>query len=398
MIKCINNFSVSDKKSPFVSFSAKRIPRGLAEEFSRRLLHARNIAIACHINNDHDSLNAARATARWASGHGKKVDIYAEPEGLAQLTLPSDQFDLARDIDRPDLLLLVDHNGTDRMSADAIKLLEHNPRLMIIDHHRPTQYTLPNALTYIDETARSCCGVVYRWMRALGEKIDPRTARKLTLGAASDMRKSELIRFDRSRIIGMPALTREPEAREVLEDLTMRISPSEMSEIGHHLDVLGNLTPAERELQQQLFREVRTTPDGKLAYVVINPKDEQWLALGCKTERTAEILRDLRAKLIRGTAANDNGFTRAQRKELANVQGAAIFYPVDNGETYRVSIHGAQALDVLQGAKDIYRSITGQELIGDGHPNRAGGRIKTCSPEEVGHFIQSIKQAAAMAS
>lgn len=397
MIKCINNFSVNDKKSPFVSFSAKRFPNKLAQEFKQTLLNAESTVIACHENNDHDSLNAARAMARWVRGHGKKVDIYAEPESLVQLTLPSDRFDLTRGIARPDLLMLVDHNGTDRMSKKTLELLKYNPKLIIMDHHRPTQYTLPNALTYIDETSRSCCGIVYRWMRALGEKIDSRTARKLTLGAASDMRQSELIRFDRSRIVGMPALTREPEAREILEDLAIRANREDIDEIGRHLDVLGNLTPTERELQQQLFREVRTTQDGRLAYVVINPKDEQWLALGCKTERTSEILRDLCKRLMQ-TTANDNNFTPAQRRELARINGAAIFYPTDGGDVYRVSLHGKQALDVLQDAKGIYKGITGQKLIGDGRPNRAGGRINTCSPQEIGHFIQSIKQAAAMAS
>lgn len=398
MIKCISNYNISCEKSHFnVSFSAKRISNKVAQEFWHTLLGAENPAIVCHENTDHDALNSARAVARLARGHGKKVSILADKKNVQQLSLPSDSFDLARDIDRPDLLLLVDHNGTDRMPKDALKLLEYDPQLMIMDHHRPTRHTLKNALTYIDTTARSCCGIVYRWMRSLQEPIDPRIARKLTLGVASDMKQSELIRFDRSRMVGMPALAREPESREVLVDLTMR-TQKDMDEIGRHLDVLSNLTPAERELQLRLFKEVRTTPDNNLAFVVIKPNDEQWLALGCKTERTSEILRDLRAKLIRGIAANDNAFTPAQKKELAAIKSAAIFYPVDDGEIYRVSVHGAQALDVLQGAKSIYKDITGKEIIGDGHPNRAGGRINTCSPEEVGYFIQSIKQAATMAS
>lgn len=397
MAICINNPYTQANKSRCnnISFGAKRLSPETAGALKRKLFTAKSWDIHCHRASDHDTYNAALALSHLADENGIETHICVDGKNLEALTLNPERQRTKESSQPADLALILDYNATDRISGNSSELLERTPTKVIIDHHPQTAKTIPNALSYIDTTGRSCCGVIYRWLEALGKTIDSATARLLALGVKSDYEKSKLVRFKNSHLERLGALADDSNSTEILDSIEARLSTSDRDEIGRHLDVMSNLTPAEIALQQRLFSTVRTTLNGKLAYVIIEPGDEQWQAVGLKTPRTAKILRDLRLRLTSGNIANDNMFTPVQQRAFSSITGAAIFYPVDNC-AYRFSIHskGDYANRWLNYAREVFQRGSDRELIGGGHPNRMGGRISSWDKEETWRLIGSFIEAA----
>ncbi len=137
-----------------------------------------------------------------------------------------------------------------------------------------------------------------------------------------------------------------------------------------------------------MINQVQLIPNGKLAYVVINPGDKQYKALGGDNVRTSAILADLRLRLTNGIN-NDELFSAQQKTKLEKLDGAIIFYPTTMG--YQMSMHTKN--NHAQRLIEAVRKLN-PDLIAGGHPNRVGGRILSRKKEDIQAFIDGFLNAS----
>lgn len=404
MINQINNREITGKKKSYfnIPFQAKRIQPEIAQSVRNRLFNVKSWDIYGHGSPDYDTAKGAMAMADLAKRHGIKAYICIDKKAIKELSINTRKYRIKKNSKPSELALLIDHNGTDKISDEFLKILEKTPLKQIIDHHELNEKTI-DAFNYIDETAHACCSVIYRFFEAWGEKLTKRTAKELASGIINDYSKSKCVKFvstpKGSELVELENL--DANSKEVLDGVQKFLSEKERTKIYNNLDFMSHLNKKEIKFREKLFSKIQVSKNGDLAYVIIDPKDKKWKDLGMDNVRTSAILRDLRLRLI-NNIQEDEMLSAEQRENLKNLKGIVIFYPIKR-KAYQLSIHskGDYAIKYLRYAKEAYARKQLEkpneiihDLVGDGHPHRAGGRIFFSNAAERESLIESFLEAA----
>lgn len=393
MINSIPSYSIDSKKRhKNVSFKAALFPVETAQLYKRAILNPKvqTIDVKCHASPDEDTVNSALSMVdNWLKKNGKQVSIcvnYKKTKGLYSRPLKKE---IKKNSKPSDLTLIFDFNGRSKVPKsfiDTFKKTKPKNR-WVFDHHTRTDETFDGNL-YIDDTAKSTCGIVFRFFEALGEKINKKSLKKLYCGMLSDYQKSGLVDIKNSKLIKLSALDLDKNSKEVLEKVEAQLSEKAKTKIYKHLDVLSNLSDKEKEFQKRLFKETKTTPKGNLAYIVLEPNDKDWLNLGMKNARTTILMRNWRLNTL-NYKGNDK-LTAQQKEELKNLKGAMIFYRA--GGVYQMSIHSKD--NYAERLTNYIRKNINPDLKAYGHPERQGGRIFSLQKDDVEKFINGFLNAA----
>lgn len=433
MYNCISGFNAVNKRNnPKLNcfnpcFGAKTISKKVATDYINKIVGSgtKELYISIHGSPDDDGLCAAYTASNvFFKEYGIKSLICVnkkEIHGLYHNNIKN----VTKRIKKSGKVLALDFNDYNKIPEFLVNIFKSykltnisgfkpknkNKKIIKIfgfDHHPDTK-TIKGDF-YIDDTARSCCGIIFRLTEALKIKLGIDDLKSLYCGILSDYLKSKLVKIKNGRLIKLSAFYKDKNSKEVLNKIGKQLSIKDKIEIHKHLDILSNLSNDEKALQTELFKEIKVTKNGKLACVAIpiskqsNFLSTTWHSLGMKNMRTSAILRDLRLRLI-NNIQKDAMFTPEQKEKLKDIRGAVIFYPTGKN-TYQLSIHskGDYAIKLLKYAKEIYKQKAAKsgkikhEFVGDGHPNRAGGKIVDCTPAEmkalIGSFFEASEKAA----
>lgn len=388
------NTATPSKNSARVSFGAKPMPLDAAKYIKSKILDSgvKAVDVYCHASPDEDTVNSAKVINNWIKRQGKITSFCVSSQKLKGLFLGHGQFKIKKDEKPADLAMILDFSSESKVSRGYLELLKKSKNVLGIDHHQVSDDNL-DCHFYRDTSAASCCGIIYRLFESLGEKLNKSDLRSLYCGVLSDYQKSKLVKFqnfDKGRqLVRLPLLEADKNSKEVLEKIESQLSTKEKAKIYKHIDVLSDLKPSEKAFRKRIFSDVKTTNNGKLAYVIIEPKDKEWISLGMKNSRTSPILRDLRLRLLNGINY-DEAFSSEQRQKFQNIQGAIVFYRA--GGVYQMSLTTKN--DYANKLMAYIRENINPNLIGGGHPDRQGARIFSIEKNQVTDFINSFLTAA----
>lgn len=396
MINRITGYN-SNNQSPKIAFGVKPVSFDTAMHYINPLKNsgAKRIGIFGHSSLDNDAECSKHTFSDILDILGIKNYIYSRKEQVRGLLLEKSK-KIKKISKQPDLIVVLDFNDERRIPKLFKNIFEKNKpgNIIGLDHHKEAKNKLQGDF-YIDDTAKSCCGIVFRFAEALGleKKLSKKDYRNLYCGMLSDYQKSSLIKIDNEKLIKNPALYEDKNSLEVLEKVEKQVSEKNKNKIYKHLDIISNLNSEERKFRKKVFSEINVTPNGKLAYVVIDPKDKQWRGLGMDNTRNSIILSDLRVRLMNGVE-NDKLFTPEQKESFKKIKAAMIFYrtsPKKHG-CYQMSIHSKEGY--TQKILNYIRANISPNLEAGGHENRAGGRVRSMKKEDINNFINSFLEAA----
>lgn len=365
--------SVNSKAANNINFKAKVIPVQAAKSFEAKLLdkNIKNIDIYCHASPDEDTVNSMKVFAHWLKKYKKNISVCLNPKDTKNLFFSPSRYKIKKTKTKPDMALIVDFNGEERISEQFKKMLPEN--IVGFDHHQDMQYPI-KGIFYKDISAKSCCSIIFRFFESLGKKLNKNDLKSLYCGMLSDFEKSKLIMLKDSKLIKLPELDADKNSKEILEKIESQLSSKDKEQIYRHLDIISNLTKKEKALQKRLQSEIKYTPNGKFAYVIIPLQDKQWKSLGMDTPRTSAIIKDLRITTLNNTPS---------------IQGVMAFYSAE--DCYKMSIHSRN--DYAQKLRDYIVQNLNPKLIAGGHPNRAGGHT-SLKPTDINQFIADFLTAA----
>ena len=403
MIISINNYSLSKKNYPQKpTFCAKSFAIKAARKMNDRMLNPKikTITLSAHASPDEDTNCAKEVFANYLTRHNKKVNICINESKSKDLFISKSAHPINSDRIMSDLAIMLDFNSKSKLPKSFADFLKTYKRKNIIgfDHHPKTQNHIKGKF-YIDTTAKSCCGILYRYFEAIGEKLSNNDLATLYCGVLSDYRKSKLIKIKNNQLTRLPDLIKDKNSSYILDKLELALSKEEKEKIYKHLDVLSNLTQVEKEFQKEMYSKIKISQDKKLAYAVIPKDDAKWQEVGGDNGRTSEILGHLRIQLIDPTSTQR--LSDAQKEALKNTRAAIIFYK--SGGVYQMSIHTkpeqSNALGIIKEAKKEwlkYQQSTKKtiEMAGGGHKHRAGSRIFSTDNQDIEAFINCYLKAA----
>ena len=390
---------ISNNKN--VSFGAKPIPIRHLKAMERSVLKAKTIDVYSHYSLDDDTLNSSKVLCRWMKKLGKDVSMCLDKTELGGLFFrKSKNIKIKEDYSKKtDLSFLVDFNSKERVPKAYVNTLdaENNKNMIGLDHHDITKSTILKKEGYIDSKAHSCSGVIYRFFEGLKVKLGKQDLESLYCGMLSDYKKSKLISIkntpEGSVLIKNTSLYKDKYSNEVLEKIESQLNQKSKDKILKHLDTLSTLKPREKHFINKITSEIKVTKNGDLAYIVIEPGNKEWNAIGMDNNRTSEMLSDLRSRII-GDVQNDVAFSPLVKEKLKNVKGAIVFYRNSDvpDSSYKMSIHSKG--DYAKRLIDCIKKDINPDLTAGGHPDRAGGRIKCCTQPEVDKFVNDFLLAA----
>lgn len=396
-----NTINSSQKESYNTSFKAKPIPQEIAQAFKKGLLDksVKTVDIYCHTSPDEDTINCAKVLYKWLKKAGKKVSMCFNRDEVTGLNINPLFYNIKPKNSSviPDKALCLDFNGYERIPHNYGKsfLLNGLQNVFCLDHHSKAATYLNSKNMYVDDSAYSCSGVVYRFFEAIGEKLSKKDTKNLYCGMLSDYRKSKLIKFKQNESgaysFRKPLLFEDKNSVEVLDKIENSLSNREKSKICKHLDVMSTLTKKEKEFVKNTVNEISTNSKN-LAYIYIDPKDKQWSDMGMGTRRNRDILKDLRLRLLNGLK-DDELFTDNQKKRFENLKAVVVFYRVSNSpdSAYKMSIHSKDGY-AEQLTRYIRENINAS-LIAGGHPDRQGGIISSLETDDVLKFVDNFLKA-----
>ncbi len=392
--------SFAPKKTQNPSFCAKIMPQSTMKRFREKMLNkADNIIISCHASPDDDTRCSVEVLGNWLKKMGKKVEIAVNSEKAKKLFIQESEHPVNKD-QKADLLFCLDFNSKSKRPKSYINSFEQYYKKQIagFDHHPRRKGDKMDGEFYVDKSARSCCGILFRFFDAMGEKLSEKDLTTLYCGMLSDFQKSKLVKIKAGKIIPTESLLQDKNSKEIYEKISNSITPESKTKVIKYLDVLSNLSEDEKTFQKKLFTDLKVSKDGKLAYVKIPPNDPLWLSLGGDTPRISTIMGDFRRRVI-NNIQEDGAFSESQKETLKNVKGAMIFY--SGGSVYQMSVHTKcmKALSIISKAKkewQIYlkKNSKNIEWQGGGHENRAGGRIFSLEENDIQAYVNAYLKAA----
>lgn len=381
-----------------VAFGAKPINKELAMGIKANLLSSsvRTADLFCHATPDEDAFNSLSVIKNWLKRNGKEASIClknAEVKGLFGAGL---MFLSKKKTDEPaDRSIILDFNDTSRFTKTAKKLFEKIPKDTIFgfDHHRTNATSVDAENLYIDDTAKSCCGVVYRFFEALEENIPQSDRKKLFCGMISDYKKSGLIKVTCKKgvynVEKTEKLCKDENSLEVFEKLQASLSEDDKIAVYKHLDVLANMPKKYRVLRDDLLEDFSFCLGKRLAYMYIPADSISWRNLGMDNSKTSELMKDLRNRVLSPNLNDDETIPARIRKNADNLKAVISFYRVSpKDDVYQMSITSKDgyALKLINYVKDNLIP----DLEGGGHANRAGARVRSLENADIFKFMNSF--------
>lgn len=399
MLTPISSLNSKSKNRKNVRFGLRPIPKTISAILQQKLLDAKRADIFVHISPkvDADAAVSAVQLEKALKGKGIEVHIHSDGENVNDLTFSPIHQDMTNSQSKSDVSLLLDVNELSRIDGTP----QENP--VVIDHH-VDRGNIKSDYKYIDETARSCSGIIYKFLKGWNIKCSKEDLQNFLYGMLDDYQKSKLIKIEGFKLIKLHALKKDKNSKKVLQEVQRQLKKKDRNAVYKRLDVISTLNNREKELRKKLFSDIQVSPNGKLAYVIIEPDNKLWDSLGMDNHRNSTILRDLRTRLINGIQ-KDKMFTNEQKKRFKNLKGAVVFYKStdSNGNyVYQISMHtkkSTDALKVLDNVKTewnkyIERNGKNIEIQGGGHENRAGGRILSSDRDDIEAYINCFLKAS----
>lgn len=394
-------FDIYKKNNNQPNFKAKIMLPSEGEHFKSALLAHDVFNLHPHLSPDDDANAVTEVLTRWLERAGKKVHIamnFADAKGL--FTHPREKtkhFGL----NPQGMNVILDCNGINRIAEPFRSFLEkvHPEKIIGFDHHIRTDKTIDGDI-YIDPTSRSCSGVLLRFFQAIKDDnaLQRRDLISLYCGMLSDYRQANYLQFrglgDNVRVIrDTESLAKDPLSMELLDTLESKLPPNLRQKVYNHVDIISSLGPEEENFWKGLFSKVKTSPNGKLAYVAIDPQDEQWASLGMYNRRTNPILADFRKRILT-RLEREKRFTPQQKAMLNNVEGVITFYRVsDNPQSgYNLSINTKG--DYAQRLFDYVKTNINPTVNAGGKKDRGGADIPSINPNDTQKFINYFITAA----
>lgn len=394
MISYINSFNTK-RNNPYISFGAKPMPLSEAKKIEHELLSPKIkvLDVYCHASPDEDTVNAMKVIVNWLKKHKKKIQVQLNLEDTKNLYIKPKKYQQNTNYKKPDISVVVDFNAKERLTGNFAQKLEQNSdkKILGFDHHLLSSNEIAGNL-YIDNTAKSCSGIIYRFFESIGKKLNNKDLKSLYCGMLSDYDKFKLIEIKNTELIKLPSLNEDENSKEILEKIEAKLTEKDKKQIYKHLDILSNLTRQEKTLRKKLFDKTQITPNGKLAYLVIEPENQDWLKMGADTTRTSTIIRDIRTSIL--DPDSQHLFSLEQREKLKKVKGAIVFYRSSSSPTSDYQMSLTTKGDYAQQLVDYIKKNINPNLEAGGHPHRRGGRIHSLDKTEVKNFVNSFIEAA----
>ncbi len=368
------------------TFNAKPIPKKFVQSFKDQLLSkkVKTVDIYCHRSPDEDTVNAMKVMYNWLKRHGKKARACLDTSDTTGLYLNKLFYHIKNKSDKKaaDKSLCIDFNGTERIpqNYDLLQAEKNRNNILGLDHHIKTETSIPTKNMYIDDSAASCCGVVYRFFEAIGEKLSKKDLKSLYCGMLSDYKGSKLTNIKKTdsgyELVKQQSLLQDKNSLEILNKIEASLSDKDKNKIYKHLDIMSRLNSNEKLLLKNLAKYISFSTTSNLAYIFIEPNDELWRKVGYDNVRTSAILKDIRTRVMENFEG-DELFTSHQKEKFKNLKAIAIFYRVNNSfdSSYQISLHSKDgyAEKLIENVKE-----RNNDFVGGGHPDRAGGRINAC--------------------
>lgn len=375
-----------------VSFKANVMPKNQAQHIDNILHSGKSVDIFCHSISDEDTFNSATAFYNYLKQEGINARIIASG-GKSNFGYDTTKYNIiqANEINektkKADVALCVDFSSKDRLNSNVYKHLQKydTSKIVGIDHHddKNKLHSSFNQITkvyeknqvpeleaknyYIDSSAKSNCGIIYRFFEALGKTPSKEITRALYTGFCDDTAKSKS---------GL-----DKNSKEVKSKLSSALNLFDIAKIKKHFIDKTMLTKEERAFEKKLPSRVQYSQNGKMAFIEITNDDEEWNNIGRNTEKASIIL---------------GKFRKATLEKNKNLESVAVFYPCSDGETYKMSItsNNDYAMKIVNYAKEHYS----RDIIAGGHPERCGGSVLASNPIEqhnwVNYFVKSADKIA----
>lgn len=382
MINHVTSY-VNNRNQP--SFRANPLPREFLKYFSYETLKAKTFVIVPHKKPDKDAVGAAVGVYNFLKAIGKKVSILINENDAKDLFLKPGMFKIKKNTTPVDLAIAVDFNAKERRPNNLLQLLD-----IIFDHHSAQDLSIEGH-AHIDDTAKSCSAIIFRLYEAFGLKPNQDAAQYLYRGIISDAEKSGYIKIKDYNGVKKLRIAKkyrdDIKSMEIFDKLKHQIKYSNRQKIYNNLNNLSNLTKPQRDFQSKLYSQIKFTPNGKFAYVAIDPHDKKWLALGMDNPTTSDILRDFRLKIISNNKTMP--VSNEIRKKIRGIDGVFVLYRSGNNYNISSTSHNGFAYNLVTKAAEI-----NPKAHGGGHPKRAGGGINTHNSKDVREYIDSIIKAS----
>lgn len=384
-----------------VSFKANKISLPQAKYIDKTLKNSKSIDIICHDDTDMDSARSAVTMYEYLKQKGVNSRIIISQD-LKSLHLDNNDCNFlnSKDMDKnttiPETALCLDFSSSERMNKATREHLKKIPHVLCIDHHKGVNLTdhdytyinkkfdeeyIPESVSsfYIDSTAKSATAVLYRFFEALDEPVSDNQAYSMLSGLISDGEKRGLFTVDgvKGAIREESSLYEDEHTLEIYESLRDKVSPEQFKQILKEVDITSNLNEDEKNFQNSLIDKIELGFDGKLAYVIIPPGDEEWEKIGKDNPVTSAILNKFRKNVLNNSFNDDR---------LNKVKIALVFYEAD--DKYKVSFHSKIKLDKMY---DLFNQAFKKDnnSLG-GHSTRGGGRILSKDKEACDNWVQDI--------
>lgn len=390
-----------------ISFKALKMPEKQARFLDNKLTSSDSVDILCHRDTDNDALSSARAMQIYLDSKNIKSRIITDADEYEYGFKKDDNSLVNFDKITPRMsegnpLLVVDFNSRDRLNSNIAEFIyAHNKNNILgMDHHkladcltddvilRKEEITPPYKPSnfYIDETAQSCSGIIYRFFESLKIPINKEQTKLIYCGLIDDLNKSKKIeKFTKEEVILKPDVDKN--TIEILNSLSNRLSPEEKTKIIKHVNVLDSLSENEINLQKKIFDRIKI--NGRVAYIEISADDAYWRQAGDDNRRTSAIRNDCINRIFKNDR-DDELIPSSLREKLSNVEFAFAAYPNHKNNRYKMSIYSKNT--DLQGVFDYLKSKT-PAITAGGHVNRAGGSMPLSTNAGHSAFVQKIVSA-----
>ena len=399
-----------------VSFKANKMPLNEAQYLNNRLLGAKSIDIFCHVSTDEDGFSSAKIMYDYLTSKGKNPRILCSDK-KENLGFDKNRYNIVtyenfpENINKADIALCLDFSQKERIRGGAIEYLEgfDDDDILCMDHHH-SKYPITNNFIllekplegapdiknpkniYIDSSAKSATSVLVRFFQSIGEKMTKSQKISAYCGMIDDMQKSGFVFLDSSNKVKVnKKLEEDKNAKEIYDYLDFELTGEEKENVIKHLDVFSSLTQDEIKFRKNLYNRIQLNGNSKMAYVVINPDDEEWYRLGGDTNTTSEILRDFRTRTLAHKKA-DEFLDEDKIERLKDVEMTAVFYPDYKTKRYRISIHSNK--DYAEKMIEYNRNHYCKNLTAGGHKNRAGGSTAGLDKKKCGNWTDNFIRAS----
>lgn len=157
----------------------------LAKTFQEKVLAAKSVLVASHLNPDGDALGSCLGVSYYLESLGIQHDVVRHSEVPQNLKfLPGiERIRRTPTMDRHDLGIVLDLDSTERLGSTA-EYFEKCDEVIVIDHHVP--HEAPGDFRIVDQSAAATAAILTRMFLELDAPISPAMATCLLAGIVTD--------------------------------------------------------------------------------------------------------------------------------------------------------------------------------------------------------------------